>query len=205
MLQSSDACERNKEPILTILRGTLGAVGSILEIGSGTAQHAVYFAAHLPHLIWRTSDLPENIPAIQARLNLEGIANVLQPVILDVSRQPWPVEPVDAIFTANTLHIMSWQHAEDFFSGTGYVLKPGGKLCVYGPFKYNGDYTSPSNAQFDNWLKQRDPLSGVRDFEAVNTLAGREGLILNADHAMPANNRLLVWEKINAEKTNSPA
>jgi hypothetical protein len=205
MLRHSDACERNKAPILEILRDEFKDLSSVLEIGSGTAQHAVHFAVHLPHLVWQTSDLPEHIPAIQARLHFEGTENIPPPVMLDVSRHPWPVRRVDAVFTANTLHIMSWQNVEQFFSGVGYVLNSCGRLCIYGPFKYNGDFTTPSNAQFDSRLKQHDPLSGIRDFEAINGLAEQQGLTFLADHAMPANNQLLVWEKTNAEKTNSPA
>ncbi len=193
MLEYSEACERNKQPIVERLQTILTEVGSVLEIGSGTAQHAVHFARHLPYLTWLTSDLKENIPAIKARLEQEGLSNIHEPVELDVSRHPWPVSIVDAVFTANTLHIMSWLNVQHLFKGLNKKLKPGGKLCIYGPFKYDNKFTSQSNQQFDLWLKQRDPNSGIRDFEAVNRLAGKIGLAHQADYAMPANNQLLVW------------
>ena len=194
-LPYSEACERNKDPILDVLRVAFAGVQSVLEIGSGTAQHAVYFAQHLPHLTWFTSDLPENIASIQARIQSDGADNVRPPLILDVQEKTWAIPQVDAVYTANTLHIMSWPRVVDLFQGLGRVLHIGGSCCIYGPFNYKGDYTSPSNAQFDVWLKQRDSESGIRDFEAVDDLAAKQGLELVHDHAMPANNRLLLWVK----------
>lgn len=194
-MQFSEACERNKNPILEKLLIEFVRVRSVLEIGSGTAQHAVFFSKHLPHLTWHTSDLAENHPAITERIKLEGSGNVEKPIALDVEVKPWPVKSVDGVFTANTLHIISWPQLNHFFNGVGDVLENSGVLCVYGPFKYKGDFTTPSNAEFDLWLKQRDPLSGIRDFENVNKLAKEQGLTLKTDYAMPANNQLLVWRK----------
>ena len=191
----SDACERNKGPILQVLLEAFARVHHVLEIGSGTGQHAVWFAQGLPHLIWQPSDVPEHLPGLRARFETEGPDNLRLPLPLDVSSHPWPVLKVDGVFSANTLHIMSFAHVEYFFRGVGEVLGDGGTLCVYGPFRYGGKYTTPSNAEFDFWLKRRDPVSGIRDFETVNTLAEAQGLALLADHAMPANNQTLVWRK----------
>jgi SAM-dependent methyltransferase len=197
-LPFSDACERNKVPILEILRQAFRHAGRVLEIGSGTGQHAVWFGQHLPHLLWQPSDVAEALPALRVRLEAEAPDNVLVPMALDVAVRPWPVSGVDGVFSANTLHIVSWPHVEHFFGGVGEVLATGGTLCVYGPFCYGGEFTTPSNAEFDQWLRLRDPASGVRDFEAVDTLAQAEGLALLADHAMPANNRCLVWRRADA-------
>jgi cyclopropane fatty-acyl-phospholipid synthase-like methyltransferase len=196
MLTLSDACERNKGPILDVLRTELAAAGSVLEIGSGTGQHAVYFAAHLSHLAWQPSELPENLTSLAERVCLEGGDNLRAPLALDVRDDPWELAPVDAVFSANTLHIMAWSAVRDFFRGVGGVLRLPGVLCVYGPFRFHRRHTSDSNAEFDRWLKARDPDSGVRDFESVDSLAREQGLSLAADHAMPANNRTLVWRRV---------
>ncbi len=191
----SEACAENQDPILAILRETFSAIGSVLEIGSGTGQHAVYFARHLPLLSWQTSDLAANHPGIHAWLDEAALPNIRPPITLDVNANPWPVEPVEGVFSANTLHIISWPEVAQLFRGVGQVLLPGGVMCVYGPFNYGGEFTSSSNARFDDWLKARDPASGVRDFEAVCALAMQHGLNLTADHAMPVNNRTLVFRK----------
>ena len=167
----------------------------MLEIGSGTGQHAVYFATHLPHLSWQPSDRGDYLQGLRERIAHEGPPNLQASVELDVRALPWRVEPVDAVFTANTLHIMGWEEVEDFFRGVGSVLTAPGLLCIYGPFRYRGAYTSESNAQFDEYLRARDPRSGIRDFEDINRLALSRGLRLLADHAMPANNQLLIWHK----------
>ena len=195
MLVTAEACERNKAPILEVLRTEFAASRSVLEIGSGTGQHAVHFAAHLPHLSWQPSEVAALLPALAERVRLEGSPNLRLPIALDVRATPWPHAEADAIFSANTLHIMGWDEVEDFFRGVGAALGPGGVLCVYGPFNYQGRYTSASNAQFDAWLKTRDPRSALRDFEAVNARAAAQQLLLAADHAMPANNRTLVWRR----------
>lgn len=196
MLPCSEASERNKGPILAVLREAFAGSRRVLEIGSGTGQHAVWFARHMPHLEWQPSDLPEEMPGLQSRLAVEGPPNVRAPLVLDVTVHPWPVQEVDAIFSANTLHIMSWSAVEQFFAGADRVLADhGALLAVYGPFRYRGDYTTASNAEFDCWLKRRDPQSGIRDFEAVDRLARQAALDLVADHAMPANNQLLIWSR----------
>ena len=188
----SQACENNREPILAILRDAFADRSHVLEIGSGTGQHAVHFAAALPHLTWHTSDLAEHHAGIRLWLAEARLANVTGPVELDVRREPWPVPAgLDAVFTANTLHIMAIEGVEALFAGLGRHLPAGGCACIYGPFNYGGRYTSDSNARFDDWLHARDPASGIRDFEAVTALAAAAGLVLAADHAMPANNRLL--------------
>lgn len=191
----SEACERNKGPILTILAEAFAQTRAVLEIGSGTGQHAVHFAAHLPHLSWQPSDRAEYLPGLQERIAREASANLRPAVELDVHTLPWPVESVDAVFTANTLHIMEWAAVAAFFRGVGSVLGAPGVLCVYGPFRYRGHYTSASNAQFDKYLQARDPHSGLRDIEEVNILSSEQGLYLLADHSMPANNQLLIWHK----------
>ena len=189
----SEACERNKGPILAILASAFANTRKVLEIGSGTGQHAVHFAAHLPHLLWQPSDTGAYLPGLRERIAVEGTPNLLPALELDVRDQPWQVESVDAIFTANTLHIMGWAAVQDLFRGVGAVAPA--LLCIYGPFRYGGKYTSASNADFDSYLRTRDPDSGIRNFEDVNTLSGEQGLHLLADHAMPANNQLLIWQK----------
>jgi cyclopropane fatty-acyl-phospholipid synthase-like methyltransferase len=191
----SEACERNKGPILEILARVFAQSRAVLEIGSGTGQHGVHFATHLPHLIWQPSDRDEYLPGLQERIAHDGPPNLRAAIELDVRRLPWKVPPTDAVFTANTLHIMGWDAVEDFFRGVGSVLSAQGLLCIYGPFRYDGRYTSESNARFDEYLQARDPRSGIRDFEAVERLAIARDLRLLADHAMPANNQLLVWHK----------
>lgn len=191
----SESCLRNQDPILEQLQHFFADRRRVLEIASGTGQHAIHFGRAMPHLIWQTSDLPENHPGIHAWLDEAALVNVLPPLHLDVNDTVWPTEPVDAVFNANTVHIVSWPAVACMFAGIGKVLLPGGLLVLYGPFNYNGAFTSESNARFDVWLKNRDPRSGVRDFEAVCELAAEQGLVLQDDVAMPANNRLLVWRK----------
>lgn len=190
----SQACENNKAPILSVLEQAFAEVKSVLEIGSGTGQHAVWFARYLPHLRWQPSDQEVNLAGMHLRFDEESLANLLPPVVLDVTQPHWPVRQTDAIFTANTLHIMAWDAVQALFARVPEVLVPGGKLCVYGPFNYKGAYTSESNARFDQWLAEQSPVSAIRDFDQVNRLAEEAGLSLIADHAMPANNRLLEWQ-----------
>lgn len=192
MLPFSEACERNKQPILEILREVLVRRRYVVEIGAGTGQHAVHFARGLPQLEWQPTDRREYLPGLAARVAAEGPANLHLPIELDVMQADWPML-ADAVFSANTLHIMSWPEVQAFFGGAGRILQHGGVLVVYGPFRYGGSFTSESNAAFDRSLRARDPASGIRDFEAVNSLAEARGLELLADHAMPANNQLLTW------------
>ena len=192
----SAASEQNRAPIEAVLRECFAAPGEVLELGSGTGQHAVYFAAALPHLLWQPTDLAENLPSIRAWRSEAGLPNLREPRELDVRAQPWPLAVADYVYTANTLHIMSWASVQACLDGVGRVLKPGGLFACYGPFNYGGAYTSESNAHFDAWLKARDPKSGVRDFEALDELARDADLRLLQDYAMPANNRLLCWQKL---------
>ena len=193
----AQSCEENKKVILEQLRNLLSDSKNILEIGSGTGQHAVYFAQHLSHLIWQPTDLTENIPGIKLWSEEEALNNIVSPVVLNVEQQNWNLPAkYDAIFTANTLHIMSIKHVEKLFDGLACVLNEHGLFCCYGPFNKNGKYTSESNASFDVWLKQRDSLSGIRDMDELSVFAEKAGLRLIDDVAMPANNRILVWKKV---------
>jgi cyclopropane fatty-acyl-phospholipid synthase-like methyltransferase len=195
MLTFSAACERNKDPILEVLRVCLADRAQVLEIGSGTGQHAVHFARALAHLTWHPTEQLAYLADLTERVKLEGPHNLRPPTVLDVRQSLWPVRSVDAIFTANTLHIMSWAEVMALFHGIGTVLSPGGVLCIYGPFRYEGRYTSDSNREFDLMLQERDPDSGLRDMQAVTALAQQYGLRLDADHDLPANNRLVVFTK----------
>jgi cyclopropane fatty-acyl-phospholipid synthase-like methyltransferase len=191
----SEACEQNKQPILEVLQHEISGCRKLLEIGSGTGQHAVFFGKMFPDLIWQTSDVREAHHGIQLWLDESALPNVLSPLALDVLIDPWPDREFDAIFSANTTHIMSWTAVEKLFSVINQILLDNGVFCLYGPFNYNRKYTSESNARFDQWLKARDPDSGIRDFEALNRLAENAGMVLKEDYEMPANNRTLVWKK----------
>ncbi|QDG77530.1 DUF938 domain-containing protein [Labrenzia sp. PHM005] len=202
MLPFSAAADRNKDVIRDTLRPILEKRHRVLEIGSGTGQHAVHITTALPHITWQCSDLAENIPGITERLNASENPRTPAPLALDVAETPWPLpapdtsQAFDAIFTANTLHIMSFGHVEQFFGRVAEVLSTKkGVLCVYGPLKYGGDFTTESNAAFDVQLKDWNPVSGIRDFEALDALAQNAGLTFSADHKMPANNQLVVWER----------
>jgi cyclopropane fatty-acyl-phospholipid synthase-like methyltransferase len=195
MLPFSEACERNKAPILAVLRTAFAERSQVLEIGSGTGQHAVHFAAHLTQLTWHPTEQLAYLSDLAARVKLEGSRNLRAPTVLDVRQTVWPLRSADAIFTANTLHIMSWPEVTAMYRGLGEILTPGGVVCVYGPFRYHGRYTSPSNEDFDRMLKERDPKSGLRDLDELGTLAAQVGLRLHDDHDMPANNRLLQFIK----------
>jgi hypothetical protein len=179
----AEHCERNREPILRILKRVFADRRRVLEIGSGTGQHAAYFAPELPHLVWQASDVAENLPGIR-----QWFPNAVE---LDVDKE-WPPIEADAVFSANTCHIMSWPQVERMFAGVGAIGSVE-TFCLYGPFNYGGKHTSESNARFDAMLRARDPLSGLRDFEAVSALARSAGFALQEDNAMPTNNRLLVF------------
>jgi SAM-dependent methyltransferase len=195
MLPFSAACERNKDPILAVLRVRFADRAQVLEVGSGTGQHAVHFARTLTHLVWHPTEQLAYLADLAQRVKDEGPHNLRVPTLLDVRQAVWPLRAVDAMFTANTLHIMSWDEVVALFRGIGTVLAPGGVLCIYGPFRYQGRYTSDSNRDFDRMLQERDPKSGMRDIDAVTSLAGQYGMELDADHDLPANNRLLVFTK----------
>lgn len=190
----SQACENNKQPILDIISPVFSRHDCVLEIGSGTGQHAVFFARHMPHLRWQCSDQTEYLPGIRAWIEDAGLNNLEAPLTIDVT-MPWPVTQVPAVFSANTVHIMHWPQVEAFFEGLRNHLGKDGDFCLYGPFNYQGSYTSDSNARFDQWLKQRDPEMGIRDIDAITALAEGAALTLLEDHTMPANNRLLHFRK----------
>ena len=196
MLPFSEACERNKGPILEVLRVAFADRTQVLEIGSGTGQHAVHFAAHLAHLTWHPTEQLAYLADLASRIKLEGTRNLRPPTVLDVKQTVWPLRNVDALYSANTLHIMSWTEVEAMFRGVDAVLSPHGVVCIYGPFRYEGRYTSDSNRDFDNMLKDRDPLSGLRDMTELSALALRHALRLRADHDLPANNRLLEFVRL---------
>lgn len=195
-LPFSPACERNREPILAVLRTHLATSARVLEIGSGTGQHAEFFAAQLPHLTWHSSDRADYLRGLAARISCAALPNLPAPFELDVAcRELWPTHRFDTTFSANSLHIMGWSEVEQLFAMVGEVLEPESTLIVYGPFNYGGRFTSESNAAFDAQLRADDPKRGIRDFEAVDALARGQGFALVANIAMPSNNRCLVWRR----------
>lgn len=191
----SQASDNNKPHILARITEVLTAPGVVLEVGSGSGQHAVYFAGHLPHITWQPTDRPEFLGPLCDNIREFAPANVESPLELDVSMDTWPLEQADHLFTANSLHIMSSDHVKALIEGAGRVVRPGGYLIIYGPFKYNGAFTTDSNARFDEMLRARDPASGIRDFEQVDELARRARFEFVADHDMPANNQLLIYRQ----------
>ena len=188
------ACENNKDAILEVLKHAFANCQRVLEIGSGTGQHAVHFAPDLPHLTWQPSDRALHLHGIEAWLAAYPAENLPGPIPLDVDDKEWP-NNFDAVFSANTAHIMPWEQVERMFDMVGSNLQNYGLFALYGPFNYGGKFTSEGNFNFDKSLRQQNPSQGIRDFEALNSLALNTGLILLEDHGMPANNRLLVWEK----------
>ena len=186
------SCERNREPILAVLRDHFADRRAVLEIGSGTGQHAVYFAAALPHLRWQASDRSGNLAGIRAWLDEAALPNTPAPIAFDVSAA-WPQQRFDAVFSANTLHIMSWSDVERLFAGLPGILTDDARLVLYGAFNYGGHHTSARNAGCLASLKSQGAHQGLRDFEAVDALARQAGLVLLEDRAMPSNNRCLVW------------
>ena len=195
MKQHAPSYERNKDAIVEVLREVLPRACTVLEIGSGTGQHAAYFAAQLPHLVWQPTDLSENLPSIRAWREEAAAPNLREPVELDLFARCWPVKRADAVVCINAIHIVAWDGVVNLVGGVGRLLRPGGVFYVYGAYRYADRALEPSNADFDRWLKDRDPRSGIRDFEAVNALATNAGLILSGDRAMPANNRSIWWTK----------
>jgi SAM-dependent methyltransferase len=195
-LPNAPAAERNRDPILAVLRSHFAHRQRVLELGSGTGQHAVHFAKAMPHLKWQTSDLAENHEAIRAWIAKAGLPNVLPPREIEFGRaESWPMTRHDAVFSANTLHIASWPEVQALFANLPRVLAAKATVVIYGPFNVGGEFTSPSNAAFDASLRADDPRRGIRDLEAVQALAAAAGLAFVADLPMPANNRCLVWEK----------
>jgi cyclopropane fatty-acyl-phospholipid synthase-like methyltransferase len=198
-LPTSPAAERNRQPILEVLREELADRPRVLEIGSGTGQHAVFIAAALPHLEWQTSELPGQHAAIHAWIAHAGLPNVLPPLALDVRAPDPDGRRYDAVFSANTAHIMDIDAVRAMFALAGGVLEQGGVFCLYGPFRFDGRYTSPSNAEFDASLRMRDPVMGVRDLADLDRFAAAAGLVRARLYAMPANNHLVVWARAEGE------
>ena len=199
----SQACANNQAPILAVLEQAFADRHHVLEIGSGTGQHSVYFAPRLPHLVWQTSDLPEHHAGIAAWHAAQPAPNLRAPITFDLQDSPWPhtadgaADSVfDAVFTSNTCHIVARPLVQRMFALVGQHLPVGGVFAIYGPFNYGGQFTSDSNRAFDAWLRARDAASGIRDLEAMQALGLQHGLELVQDHAMPANNRTLVFQKI---------
>jgi hypothetical protein len=193
-LPYSESCERNKAPILVVLQQLLPSSGKILEIGSGTGQHIVYFAPHFPLLQWQPSDRDEYLPGLTARVGQEGSPNILPPIKLDVLEQ-WPDGNFDAAYSANTAHIMGWDAVCATFAGLGVHLAAGGLYCLYGPFNQDGRFSADSNREFDRHLRSRDPQMGLRDLEALESLANRSHMVFQKQFPMPANNQILVFQK----------
>lgn len=194
-LPHAPSTERNREPILSVLRPYFADRRQVLEIGSGTGQHAVHFAAAFPQVQWQATEQTEaQLSDIRAWLSHAALPNTPSPRVLDVAAaESWPADRYDVVFTANTLHFMPWASVQGLFAALPKHLLPGAIVAVYGPFNYGGRFTSDSNAQFEQWLKSTAPYRGIRDFEAVDALAAEAGLTLLQDHEMPANNRCLVW------------
>ena len=191
----SQACENNRSPIGEVLIPLLSTSASVLELGSGTGQHAVWFAQQLTHLHWQTSDRMENHSGINQWLDESGLNNIGAPITLDVGRDVWPTQPFDAVFSSNTAHIMAWPDVEIMFGQVAETLSAGGLFFLYGPMKYSGVIAAVSNRAFDRRLKESNPRQGIRDFNELDRLALTAGMNLLEDNAMPANNRLLVWQK----------
>jgi cyclopropane fatty-acyl-phospholipid synthase-like methyltransferase len=190
----SAACERNQDAILAVLRERFTGHSKVLEIGSGTGQHAVHFARSLPWLVWQTSDVAAHLSGIGLWLAEAALPNTPAPIEFDINGWP-PSRQFDAIFSANTLHIMSWDEVQRLFAALPGLMTQRAVLTIYGPFNYNGAFTSASNAEFDASLRSDHPTRGIRNFEAVNYLAKLVGLALTDDREMPANNRCISWHR----------
>jgi len=195
MKPHSEACDRNRDPILSVLKQWFRLEGAVLEIGAGTGQHAAYFAPRLPHLTWLPTDREEHLDGVHQWVFEAQSPNLLAPARLNVMDPHWPVIQTQYVFTANTAHIMSWTEVEAMFEGVGKVLVPQGLFALYGPVNRDGAFTSESNREFDAMLRARDPVMGIRDDQALIALGRRVGLTFVADNSMPARNRLLIWTK----------
>ena len=193
----SEACERNKGPILEVLRDYISIENKrLLEIGTGSGQHAVAFAKEFPWLEWYPSDKKSVFAGMRMWFEESRLRNIQQPIPFEVGKDDFPKLMFDAVFTANTLHIMAWKECKTLIKMLGHRLRENALVFFYGPFNYNGTYTSPSNESFDKMLKERDPSSGIRAFEDVNNNMVKQGFELIDDHEMPANNRLLVYRRL---------
>ncbi len=193
----SQACENNKYAIAEVLKSVFTQPGLVLEIGSGSGQHAAHFASELADIQWQPSDTGETLESINAYKEELGLDNFLLPVHLNVLDSPWPISVAGGVFSANTAHIMSWQEVTAMFAGVTELLADGQSFCLYGPFNYSGRFTSDGNRRLDAWARSISPESGVRDIEAIEKLAIEAGMSLYSDHEMPANNRLIHFIKNN--------
>ena len=191
----SQAAENNKTSILDVLRDWLKPDACVLEIGSGSGQHAIHFSQALPNIQWQPSDRSEVQSLLQSNTQVYGSSNLLAPITLDLSLPQWPNTQIDAVYSANVLHIVSTNLGKTMIKGAAQCLQAGGLFIVYGPFRYGGSFTAPSNAEFDDWLRARIPNSGIRDFEWVDELARAGDLVLQEDRSMPANNQCLIFQK----------
>lgn len=195
------ACDRNQGPILEVLKEVISPENrSLFEIGSGSAQHAIFMAPHFSHIFWTTSDVVGNAKLIKENLQAAKIPNIKGPFQFEVGKDDFPRVPYDLIFTANTFHIMSWKNCKTLMKNLGTRLREGSQVIIYGPFNYNGTFTSESNAEFDKMLKEKNPESGIRSFEDVNANMLKNGFALYKDYEMPANNRTLVYTRLNFMK-----
>jgi SAM-dependent methyltransferase len=192
-VRHSDASKRNKDPILEVLREVLPDDPNVLEIGSGTGQHAMYFARHLEGVVWQPADRPGRTNSVEARRRRAELENVREPLELDLFDDEWPVDSVDALVAINVLHIAPWSATERLFEHAARVVRPGGIVYVYGPFRYRDRELEPSNQRFDEMLQSRDPEMGLREVGAVRERAAGHGFEFLEDRAMPANNRSLIW------------
>ena len=199
-LKYSPASVRNSAPLLNVLRHEFSSVRTVLEIGSGTGQHAVYFSRHMPDLTWQTSDLAENHMEIRAHIEDAGLDNVLEPIAFDASSAPTPAPIYDAVFSCNTAHIMSWHAVEGMVAHAGGALNADGRFCCYGPFSRNGKFNTDSNEAFDRSLRARDSNMGIRDLDDVDELAAAASMARSRIYAMPANNYLVVWRMLNERR-----
>ena len=197
----SSACEKNKKPILEVLKEIISPENRhLLEIGAGTGQHAIYFASHFRDLNWTISDIASRQYDLKQLIYKEKLKNIHGPIEFEIGKTLFPREDFDLIFLANVFHIISWKLIKTLIKTFGKSLKEGTQVLVYGPFNYEGAFTSSGNKQFDKNLREKDPLSGIRSFEDVKKVMEKNGLFLGKDYEMPANNRLLLFMKI--EKVN---
>lgn len=194
-LPTAEACLRNQRPILDVLGKYAPEKAFILEVGSGTGQHAAYMTANLPGIRWQPTELKERLDDIRQWRKHSPHEGFLEPLELDVAQDIWPARDADVVFSSNVVHFVSWPEVEKMFRGISRVLRAGGLLMLYGPYNYDGQYTSQGNVDLDQWLRERNPDSGIKDFEQVLLLARQHHLYLRADEEMPANNRTLIFQK----------
>jgi cyclopropane fatty-acyl-phospholipid synthase-like methyltransferase len=195
--ESSSACDRNKDPILSVLKDVITEDNKrVLEIGTGSAQHAVYFAKNLKDIVWTTSDVASKHTKIRSVLDEAKLPNLRGPLAFEIGEDDFPKYNYDIVFTANTFHIMNWKKCKNLMKILGNRLREGSQVIIYGPFNYDGKFTSESNALFDQWLKDQDPQKGIRSFEDINKNMTKNGFVLFKDYEMPANNRMLVFTRL---------